>query len=83
MESNEKKERFASVKRKLNFDEDVMGMTVYEAGMAKLAPTSNNNPFLKLLDSSDSVPKFEHKNSEITQLNGASEQYTMKVDHLQ
>lgn len=61
-ESGEKVQRFASVKRKLNFDEDVVGMTVYEHGVAKYG-TKDNNPFLKLLDSGDSVPKFEHHDS--------------------
>ena len=61
-ESGDKGQRFASVKRKLNFDEDVVGMTVYEQGIAKYG-SKDNNPFLKLLDSGESVPKFEHHES--------------------
>ena len=37
-------------------------MTVYEQGIAKYG-SKDNNPFLKLLDSGESVPKFEHHES--------------------
>ena len=66
--TEEKKGRFASVKRKLNFDEDVIGLQAYDNGLARYGGR-DSNPFLKLLDSSDSVPKFEHNNGNNNQCN--------------
>ena len=57
------------MKRKLNFDEDVIGLSAYENGIKKYG-NKESNPFLKLLDSNESVPKFEHRNNE--NQNGAS-----------
>lgn len=52
--------RFQSIKRKLNFDEDTLGMQAYEAGELQFSRLQDN-PFYKLLSSGESVPKFEHR----------------------
>ena len=63
LQSSSKKDRFQSVRRKLNFDEDVIGIgpQAFEQGRKRLM--KEDNPFLKLLDSADSIPQFEERDN--------------------